>query len=350
MTVTTLPAFNDLVAHALVSQKSIQPEQLIVLDNSSKYQPHGFKQNTSQEQNLAAIFNTMATLNRMALEDPRTCAGKLGPSFRDALLQAADEIATLADNRPIRYVELGPEPWKSRAILERLLAAGVKLRQYVGIDINPESEQTMRKALVPVIGEERFSYWVEDFYKCSVAGFPKPKDETTSTEDLVTVVTNLGFQEGNDLPARIGPMLKSITRPGDILLSEMQVFGGGADPGLIEQFYQHPEMNRFSGLVGECFESGSDGAAAASGSGASASRKHVFYLVPLQTEIGSVNVATTLAPVRVNGHKKYVLTNSCLKYTREQFQQAREYSGDFVVKLWQETGDKSVVFQVSQRR
>ncbi|RHZ44054.1 uncharacterized protein CDV56_101123 [Aspergillus thermomutatus] len=348
MTVTTLPAFNDLVAHALISHSTIQPEQLIVLDNSSKYQPHGFKQNTNQEQNLAAIFNTMATLNRLALEDPRTCAGKLGPSFRDALLQAADEIAMLADNRPIRYVELGPEPWKSRAILERLLARGVSLCQYVGIDINPESERTMREALAPVTGEERFSYWVEDFYKCSVAGFPKPKGETTPSESLVTVVTNLGFQEGNDLPARIGPMLKSITRSGDILLSEMQVFGGGADPSLIEQFYQHPEMNRFSGLVGECFES--DGAAAASGSAAAVASKHVFHLLPLQTEIGSVNVATTLAPVRVNGHRKYVLTNSCLKYTREQFQQAREYSGDFVVKLWQETGDKSVVFQVSERR
>lgn len=49
-----------------------------------------------------------------------------------------------------------------------------------------------------------------------------------SDEDTLTVVTNLGFQEGNDLPTRIGPMLTRITQPGDLLLSEMQVSCGDA--------------------------------------------------------------------------------------------------------------------------
>lgn len=62
------------------------------------------------------------------------------------------------------------------------------------------------------------------------------------------------------------------------------------------------------------------------------SGKHVFHLVPLQTDVGTVPVAATLVPVHIHGQKKYALTNSCLKYTAEQFHQARELSGNIVVK------------------
>ena len=163
MTIAT-PPFNDLVAHAIASHGGVSPEQLIVCDNSSKYQPNGFQSNTNPEANLAAIIKTMANLNQTALEDPAICAGSHGPSVRGALLEATDEIASLAAGRSIRYIELGPEPWKSRVILTQLLAVGAQLQQYVGVDINPESEQTMRDTLVPVIGADRFTYWVEDFY------------------------------------------------------------------------------------------------------------------------------------------------------------------------------------------
>ena len=61
-------------------------------------------------------------------------------------------------------------------------------------------------------------------------------------------------------------------------------------------------------------------------------------------------MAVTLVSVRIHGAKKYVLTHSYLKYTRDQFQQAREASGDFVVITSQETGDKSVIFQIAERR
>lgn len=47
----------------------------------------------------------------------------------------------------MRYIELRPEPFKSRAILTKMLAAGVQLRQYIGVDINPDSE-VMRQTLV----------------------------------------------------------------------------------------------------------------------------------------------------------------------------------------------------------
>lgn len=352
-----LPRFNDLIAHAITNHSHISPEQLIILDNSAKYCPGGVNQDATDEQILSEIFSTMANLNRAALENTSLCAGEHGPCFRDALFGAASELAVLVKGRPVRYVELGPEPWKSRAILSRLLAAGVQLRQYIGVDINPESEEAMRQALVPVIGAERFTYWIMDFYKCSLKEFPKPTGDTGAQDDCITVVTNLGFQEGNDLPSRTGPMLKRLTRPGDLLLSEMQVFSGskGRDGGAreagaasIKQFYQLPEMRRFSVLVGQRFDSASPPEPSTASNGEQ--NEYLFKLVPLQTEVGSVNVATTLVSVRNNGDKRYVLTNSCLKYTPDQFQQAREASGDFVVMVSQGTGDKSVIFQIAERR
>ena len=351
MATTPLPTFNALIAQAIAAHTHILPEQLIILDNSAKYSPEGINQNASGDKSLSAIFDTMMNLNHMALGDPSLCAGEHGPSFHDALFNAARELVKLSKGRPLRYVELGPEPIKSRAILKQMVAAGVQLRQYVGVDINPKSEKVMRQTLEPVIGAERFTYLIVDFYKCSMADFPRPRGGTGEQDDCVTVVTNLGFQEGNDLPSRTGPMLQSLTRPGDLLLSEMQVFHGStgerartgeAEAAAIERFYQLPEMRRFSALVGRRFDSCSppDGE----------QQEYLFNLVPLRTEIGSVKVAATLVSVRIDGVKKYVLTNSCLKYTCDQFQQAREASGNFVVISSQETGDKSVVFQIAERR
>ena len=229
----------------------------------------------------------MANLNRMALGDPSLCAGEHGPSFRDALFNAASELANLVKGRPLRYVELGPEPIKSRAILIQMLAAGVQLQQYVGVDINPASEEVMRQTLVPLVGIDRFTYLNVDFYKCSMADYPNPGGATGAQEDCVTVVTNLGFQEGNDLRSRIAPMLKCLTRPGDLLLSEMQVFQGstGERAGTgelkavaIEQFHQLPEMRRFSVLVGQRFDSGGPGEPNAACDGEQ--QEYLFNLVP----------------------------------------------------------------------
>lgn len=353
----TLQPFNDLVAHAIIAHSHILPEQLIILDNSAKYSPKFIDQDATDEPSLAAIFETMANLNRMALENPSLCAGEHGPSFRDTLFRTVGELAILANGRPVRYVELGPEPWKSRAILTQLLAAGVQLRQYIGVDINPESEETMRQALVPVIGAERFTYCIMDFYKLSVADFPKPIGDPGAQDDCFTVVTNLGFQEGNDLPSRVGGMLKRLTSPGDLLLCEMQIFrgsrgeGGGAKeakPATIQQFYHLPEMRRFSALISQRF--GTHRPPQSKAVSGDEMHEYLFNLVPLRTGIGSVNVAATLVSVLINGVKRYVLTNSCLKYTPNQFKLAREASGDFVVRASQETGDKSVIFQIAERR
>jgi hypothetical protein len=353
--VSTLPHFNHLVADALAAHSFVKLDDLIILDNSAKYTPDGIQkaQNTSSDAlTLAAIFETMANLNQIALESINLCAGSYGPSFRDSLFAAAGNLSSLTKGRPVRLVELGPEPWKARAIISGLLAAGVTVQQYVGVDINPESEQTMRKALEPLIGPHRFSYLVRDFYEASVNDYPPLPVvngfSATERGGTVTIMTNLGFQEGNDLPSRIGPMLARLTRPGDLLLSEMQVYHDEqeAHTAAIRDFYLHPEMRRFSMLVGSKFH---DQSRIKSDVQKAAPSDYVYNLVPLDTEIGTVNVATTMVGVQVQGTKKYVLTNSCLKYTPDQFAMAREKTGSFLVRSTQTTGDESVVFQISER-
>lgn len=164
MATTDQSPFNALVAQAIAAYTYISLEETIILDISAKYCPEGISQDASIKENLSAIFDTIANLNRMTLEDPTLCAGEQGLSFREALVSTARDLAKLCRGRPMCFVELGPEPYKSHAILTQLLAAGVQLRQYIGVDINPESEEAMRKTLVPVIGSDRFTYLIADFY------------------------------------------------------------------------------------------------------------------------------------------------------------------------------------------
>ncbi|KAJ7826384.1 hypothetical protein B0H14DRAFT_2817397 [Mycena olivaceomarginata] len=336
MAAATSPRFNDLVANAITAQAKVPAEQIIILDNSDKYAPDGIKsqQPAAGDDSLYQIFGTMANMNHSALQNDTSCAGSHGPSFRAVLLDAATQLARLANGRRVRYVELGPEPWKSSTIITHLLAAGVQLTHYVGIDINPESLSTMRDALVPIIGAGRFGYLTADFYKCSADDIPGPPSSAGPDVDYITIVTNLGFQEGNDLPGNIGPMLTRLTRPGDLLVSEMQVWG----------FYDHPEMRRQSGLVGRQFDP-----TCSLVPGEGDETEYVIHLVPVQTEVGVVKVAATLISARIDGEKRYVLVNSCIKYTTDQFNLARETTAKFAVRKVLETGDKSVIFQIAGR-
>lgn len=57
-----------------------------------------------------------------------------------------------------------------------------------------------------------------------MANYTKPTRGTGVEDHWVTVVTNLDSQKGNGLLSRTEPKLKHLRRPGDLLLSEMQVF------------------------------------------------------------------------------------------------------------------------------
>ncbi|KAF7368492.1 MFS transporter [Mycena venus] len=340
MAAATSPRFNDLVANAITAQAKVPAEQIIILDNSDKYAPDGIKsqQPAAGNDSLYQIFGTMANMNHSALQNDMSCAGSHGPSFRAVLLDAATQLARLANGRRVRYVELGPEPWKSSTIITHLLAAGVQLTHYVGIDINPESLSTMRDALVPIIGAGRFGYLTADFYKCSADDIPGPPSSVGPDVDYITIVTNLGFQEGNDLPGNIGPMLTRLTRPGDLLVSEMQVWvtsSAETAESFIRGFYDHPEMRRQSGLVGRQFDP-----TCSLVPGEGDETEYVIHLVPVQTEVGVVKVAAT---PYLGAHRRREA------YTTDQFNLARETTGKFAVRKVLETGDKSVIFQIAGR-
>lgn len=67
---------NALVAQAIAAHDHIFPQQNIILDNSANYCPDRSNENARVKQSLSAIFDTMANLNRMALENPNLCVGE----------------------------------------------------------------------------------------------------------------------------------------------------------------------------------------------------------------------------------------------------------------------------------
>ncbi|KAJ7199932.1 hypothetical protein GGX14DRAFT_572363 [Mycena pura] len=324
MPVATLPHFNGLVANAIIAHSRVTAVQIIILDNSDKYPPHGIKPPQLTSRDNSDSLSQIQYSTRW----PSSTAW-----LSRAILSALGATALHSVTHSSCTLRRTSKPWKSSAIIVHLLAAGVRLAYYVGIDINPKSEATMRDALVPIIGAKRFkfAYLIADFYKCSADDIPEPPSTPAPDDGYFT---------------RIGPMLSRLTRPGDLLLSEMQVFqtlrSGAAE--IIKDFYYHPEMCRFSGLVGRQFDP-----ACSLASGEGDKTEYLLYLVPMQTEVGTVKVATTLISVLVDGAKRYVLTNSCLKYTPDQFNLARQTMGKFVVRKVLETNDKSVVFHITER-
>lgn len=72
--VTQMPMFNELVAKSIMTETGIEAEDIIILDNSAKYDPDGVKTLTEdvldEQEVLGAIFDTMANINRSKL----TCA------------------------------------------------------------------------------------------------------------------------------------------------------------------------------------------------------------------------------------------------------------------------------------
>lgn len=73
MATTDLSPFNALVAQVVAAHTHFIPEEIIVLDSPAKYCPEASNENTSVNQSLSANFDTMANVNRMALEDLNLC-------------------------------------------------------------------------------------------------------------------------------------------------------------------------------------------------------------------------------------------------------------------------------------
>ena len=212
-----------------------------------------------------------------------------------------------------------------------LQAHGVHIERYVAVDINPNSSAPMEEALRPLLPAAPLHFVTEAFEAFSLERFLG----RTETPALATM---LGFQEGNDHPAIVDAWLSGIARPGDLLLSESQLYEFD-NAARIAEFYRHPLMQRFSRLAFE------------KGVGRNHPSLNRVFLLPVKIapdRIASVAIlAEEFAPRP--GQRKLFVTNFCLKLTGEQYAECRTCSGAFEILSSHVTGDQTIVFQLSRR-
>jgi hypothetical protein len=152
------------------------------------------------------------------------------------------------------------------------------------------------------------------------------------------LVTMLGFQEGNDDPAIVNGWLRDITRPGDLLLSESQLYTID-QTDKISGFYAHPAMQRFSRIA---FERAVD---------RSLPTLNRFFLLPVVFDDGQSAQVAILAEEfahSISGRNLHV-SNFCLKLTREQYRAYRQEGGHFEIFGESFTDDQTLHFQLSRR-
>ena len=173
----------------------LSADQIDTVSNASKYSISENDRDAGSS-SLEDVFGYMAALNKMAVSGNGICADRSGnASLHDSLISTADYISHKVNGASVRYIEIGPEPYKTELIIKRLIGNGVDLTSYIGLDINPESEKAMRLALEPVVGKQRFSYKINDYNELQSSSF--------GFHDGITVVTMMGFQEGNELPRKM---------------------------------------------------------------------------------------------------------------------------------------------------
>ncbi|MGE8455269.1 MAG: hypothetical protein ACN6OY_01725, partial [Pseudomonas alloputida] len=210
--------------------------------------------------------------------------------------------------------------------LKRMAETSSSIR-YTAIDINQTSEAAMRDALRPIVqADGSFNYIAADYRTVT--------HEALRHDQEVTLITLLGFQEGNELPVSTGRLIRSLAGDSTYILSEMQVYEQGLE-GAILAFYANRNMLQFSRMV-------------ALQQGFVPSGDHEAILVPLRILDESVHVAVTLQPVQRLQEQGYLLTNICLKYTPEQFRRIRARHCNCRVVDEFASGDGSVRYQIAK--
>jgi len=327
-------SLSDKVQFAVSRQSGYPLHAVITQENKEKY--YDSDNPYSADDNLTEVFGLMRELNRQALSNPDLCRiSEEGTSFTDALQNSIDVAANKFKGRAIHYVELGPEPMKTRHIIKSLMDQGVQIKSYVGVDINPASAHEMRARLSAILDEDKIRHRISLFENFNV--------DDIRDGDTPAIVTMLGFQEGNEEPAVMRDWMSRIASPGDCLLSEMQILDDGHDDP-VETFYFNPLMQRFSRIAFE------------RAYGDIPSRFQV-YLIPVALEAERDILATVMcehfsAPAYPSGSKtvdQIFVTNYCLKYTAGHYRQHREHNDQFKIINETITDDSSVVFQLSTR-
>ena len=322
-------SLNDFVVDALVNTPTYQHARLWTVENHEKYstllQPDSGPE--SEHRFNHEIFLLMRALNEQGLGEDGLCADTQGQgALKSVIGNVAERLATLGSGRSVHYVELGPEPVKSTCLLKRMAETSSSIR-YTAIDINQTSEPVMSDALRPIVqADGSFNYIAADYRTVT-------HDALRHDQEL-TLITLLGFQEGNELPVSTGRLIRNLAGDATYILSEMQVYEQGLE-GAILAFYANRNMLQFSHMV-------------ALQQGFIPSGEHEAILVPVRILDESIHVAVTLQPVQRLHEHGYLLTNICLKYTPEQFRRIRARHCNCSVVDEFASGDGSVRYQIAK--
>lgn len=321
-------SLNDFVVDALVRTPSYQNARLWTVENHEKYstleQPEPYLEDGHRFNH--EIFLLMRALNEQGVGEDGLCADARGQgALKSVIGNVAERLAALSSGRRLHYVELGPEPIKSTCLLKRIAQASSSIR-YTAIDINQTSEPAMSDAVRPIVqADGSFNYIAADYRTVT-------HDVLRDDEEL-TLITLLGFQEGNELPVSTGRLIRNLAGGKTYILSEMQVYEEGLERPILA-FYGNPHMLQFSRVV-------------ALQQGFNPSGEHEAILVPLRILDETIHVAVTLQPVQRLQQHGYLLTNICLKYTPEQFRRVRARHNCSVVDEFA-SGDGTVRYQIAK--
>ncbi|TYC54091.1 hypothetical protein FMN50_13215 [Rhodobacterales bacterium] len=326
-------AFQSLqnrVHRAIASHTEFSLDRIVTQDNRVKYTNKGRKQSSTDH--LDEVFQLMRQLNEVGVgSETLGCLQENGSSFRDALRQCCEQVAAEFDNRPLTYVELGPEPIKTGFVLKTLLDLGVTIDRYIAVDINPMSSDHMRAVVEEILPGTPLSFVTAAFEEFSL-------ETHVGLQAPAALVTMLGFQEGNDDPFVVNEWLANVARPGDLLLSESQLYKAG-QIDKIPYFYAHPAMQRFSRIA---FEQSVD---------RTLPTLNRFFLLPVPFRDGETAQVAILAEEFANtisGRNLHV-SNFCLKLTVDQYRHYRRERGFFEIAGETFTDDETLHFQLSRR-
>ncbi|MCW7755395.1 hypothetical protein OOT00_15545 [Desulfobotulus sp. H1] len=317
-----------IVVEALAGQTNVPKERIVCQPNKDKYCNKNNPSVVTPE--LDEVFYLMRALNARALRDSRTASDEMGRhNFSVTMERFATDIADAIHDRPFTYVEMGPEPVKTTCLIRNLRTNGVRLTGYIGIDINPASEKPMREALAPMMDPFLIHFCFRDFSNLSQSDIHR--------KEFPSLVTMLGFQEGNEHPDAIVSRLKRIVLPGDLVASEMHVSTQSRRHKL-EKFYESAEMKRFSRLafermVGTC------------------SSEYAIHTLDIDVGLKSpVPICVTSESFEDpdTGEIVICVTNWCLKFSALQHRVVREAISNLIVIAERRTGDRTVSFQLAE--
>ncbi|NVZ68435.1 hypothetical protein [Pseudomonas costantinii] len=318
---------NELVVSSLKNNHGFE-SPIWTIENADKYATASSDVLDRNRQVSEEILGLMTSLNMEGLNRVDLCATPCGKGALGELLRAvADDLVELIGRGQLHYVELGPEPIKTSALIHYLLERGIEPLHYTAVDINQASQGVMRQVVEPLLGAPQgFRYLSTDFRELCRSHIESGQD--------VTLITMLGFQEGNELPETIGQIIRQIGGARTYVLSEMQLSLPEGDEH-IYRFYRHHCMNRFSDLIGIKL-------------GFEKTGNHEVIVSEIEHGEDLYRVAATLLPVSKGQDEGYLLTNVCLKFTREQFIRVRQdYGGCRVIGEYC-SGDGSVLYQLSE--